>query len=221
MGLAAAAPLLLERLRNGEPPEQAAAAQGLARLSPDALGELDGCLEQGAAEPVVVEALGVLARTPVPALDPRVLALAESRSAGVRLAALRAASRIPGSRAEVALLRALADRHVPIQAEALDLLVRRGGEKSVTTLVGHAGNGGLAALPRDPRAGPLPGPGGGGAAAGSLPPVRSPRAAADRLVAAPDRAGVAPEFLLLRLESPDLDMRRAAAQGLAESCGPR
>jgi HEAT repeat protein len=28
-----------------------------------------------------------------------------------------------------------------------------------------------------------------------------------------------PEFLLLRLESPDLDMRRAAAQGLAETAG--
>ena len=28
-----------------------------------------------------------------------------------------------------------------------------------------------------------------------------------------------PDFLLLRLESPDLDMRRAAAQGLAETAG--
>ena len=42
VGLDATAPLLLERLRNGEPPEQAAAAHGLAGLSPEVLGELDG-----------------------------------------------------------------------------------------------------------------------------------------------------------------------------------
>ena len=42
VGLDATAPLLLERLRNGEPPEQAAAAHGLAGLSPEVLGELGG-----------------------------------------------------------------------------------------------------------------------------------------------------------------------------------
>jgi HEAT repeat protein len=139
IGLDAAAPLLLERLRNGEPEERAAAGQSLSRLSPEVLGELDDCLEPGVAEPVVVEALGVLARTPVPALEPRILALAESQSPGIRLAALRAASRLAGSKAEIALMRALADRHLPIQAEALDLLVRRGGEKSVTTLIAMLG----------------------------------------------------------------------------------
>jgi HEAT repeat protein len=219
LGLDAAAPLLLERLRNGEPPEQAAAAQGLARLSPEALGELDGCLEAGVAEPVVVEALGVLARTPVPLLEPRVLALAESRNPGVRLAALRAASRLPGSKSEIALMRALADRHLPIQAEALELLVRRGGEKSVATLVAMLGTAdslrfhviralgqcraqSAAVRLRDlfPQCGPHE----------QLQIVSS----LIRIVPA-----WLPEFLLLRLESPDLDMRRAAAQGLADAGG--
>ena len=219
MGVDATAPLLLERLRNGEPREQAAAAQGLARLSPAVLGELDGCLEPGAAESVVVEALGVLARTTVPALEPRVLALTEARSPAIRLAALKAASRISGSRAEVALMRALADRHTPIQAEALDLLVRRGGEKSVATLVamlgtadslrfhviralGHCRAQAAAVRLRDlfPQCGPHE----------QLQIVSS------LLRIAPSWL---PGFLLQRLESPDLDMRRAAAQGLAETAG--
>jgi HEAT repeat protein len=219
MGLDAAAPLLLERLRNGEPPERSAAAQGLARLSPDVLGELDGCLEQSAAEPVVVEALGVLARTPVTALDPRVLALTESRSAGVRLAALRAASRIPGSRAEIALLRALADRHMPIQAEALDLLVRRGGEKSVTTLVAMLGTADSLRFHVIRALGQCRAQ----AAAVRLRDLFPQCGPHEQLQIVSSLLRISPawlpEFLLLRLESPDLDMRRAAAQGLAETAG--
>jgi HEAT repeat protein len=219
LGLDAAAPLLLERLRNGEPPEQAAAAQGLARLSPEALGELDGCLEPGAAEPVVVEALGVLARTPVPALEPRVLALAESRSSGIRLAALRAVSRLPGSKPEIALMRALADRHLPIQAEALELLVRRGGEKSVATLVAMLGTADslrfhvIRALGRCRAQ----------SAAVRLRDLFPQCGPHEQLQIVSSLLRIAPawlpEFLLLRLESPDLDMRRAAAKGLAETAG--
>ena len=219
IGLDATAPLLLERLRNGEPPEQAAAAQGLARLSPDALTELDACLEPGSAEPVVMEALGVLARTPVPLLEPHVLRLTESPSPGVRLAALRAAARLPGTRAGIALLRALADRHPPIQTEALELLVRRAGEKSVATLVAMLGTA-------DSRRFHV---------IRALGQCRA-QAAAERLrdlfpqcgpheqlqiVSSLLRISPAwlPEFLLQRLASPDLDMRRAAAQGLAETAG--
>jgi HEAT repeat protein len=219
MGIDAAAPLLLERLRRGEPPEQAAAAQGLARLSPQALGELDSCLEPGTAEPVVVEALAVLARTPVPALESRVLQLTESRSAATRLAALRAAAGITGAKSEVVLLRALADRHQPIQTEALELLVRRGGDRSVATMVallgsadslrfhviralGHCRAQGAASRLRD------------------LYPECGPH---EQLQIVWSLLRIAPpwlsEFLLLRLAEPDLDMRRAAAQGLSEVAG--
>jgi HEAT repeat protein len=219
MGLGAAAPLLLERLRNGEPAERAAAGQGLSRLSPDVLGELEGCLEPGVAEPVVVEALGVLAHTPVPALEPRVLRLTESRSPDVRLAALRAASRVAGSKAEIALMRALADRHLPIQAEALDLLVRRGGEKSVTTLVAMLGTADSLRFHVIRALGQCRAQ----AAATRLRDLFPQCGPHEQLQIVSSLLRIAPpwlpEFLLLRLESPDLDMRRAAAQGLAETAG--
>jgi HEAT repeat protein len=219
MGLDATAPLLLERLRNGEPPEQATAAHGLARLAPEALGELDSCLEPGTAEPAVVEALAVLARTGVPALESRVFQLTESPSAAIRLAALRAAARVAGARAEVVLLRALADGHQPIQTEALELLVRRGGDRSVTTLVALLGTADSLRYH----------------VIRALGHCRA-RAAATRLRGLYPECGpheqlqivwsllrIAPpwlsEFLLLRLAEPDLDLRRAAAQGISEVAG--
>jgi HEAT repeat protein len=219
LGLDAAAPLLLERLRRGEPPEQSAAAQGLIRLSPEALGELDSCLDADADEPVAVEALGVLARRPVPALEGRVLQLTESPSAAVRLAALRAAARIAGPRSDVVLLRALADRHQPIQTEALELLVRRGGETSVATLVALLGTANslrfhvIRALGhcRAQRA------------AGRLRDLYPACGPHERLQIVWSLLRIAPswlsEFLRERLAEPDLEMRRAAAQGLAEVAG--
>jgi HEAT repeat protein len=216
LGLDAVAPLLLERLRRGDPPEQAAAAQGLAQLSPESLEELDSCLQTGTAEPVVVEALGVLARTPVPALEPRILQLAESPNAGIRLAALRAAARIAGSRAEVVLLRALADRHQPIQTEALELLVRRGGDRSIATLVALLGTADslrfhvIRALGQC-RAAPA------ALRLRDLYPECGPH---EQLQIVWSLVRIAPpwlaDFLLLRLEDPDLDMRRAAAQGISD-----
>ena len=139
IGLDASAPLLVERLRRGEPPEQAAAAQALGQLSEEAMGEIDSCLQPECDESVVVHALEVLARRPVAGFEARVLQLVEDRRPPVRLAAFRAAAPIPGARCDVALLRALADRHQPIQREALTLLAQRGGEKSVATLVALLG----------------------------------------------------------------------------------
>lgn len=219
LGLDAAAPLLLERLRNGEPPEQAAAAQGLARLSPEVLVELETCLAPGIAEPVVVEALGVLARRPVPTLETRVLQLTESPSHGIRLAALRAAARVPGSRPEIALLRALADRHAPIQAEALELMVRRGGEKSIATLIAMLGTADSLRFHVIRALGQCRAQ----AAATRLRDLFPQCGPHEQLQIVSSLLRIAPtwlpEFLLLRLTSPDLDMRRAAAQGLADAAG--
>lgn len=215
-GFDAVAPLLLERLRRGAPPEQAAAARGLARLPPEALGELESCLGPDVDERVIVEALSVLAQTPVPALESRILQLTEAPSATLRLPALRAAARIGGSRAEVVLLRALADRHQPIQAEALDLLVRRGGDRSVATLVALLGTADSLRFH----------------VIRALGQCRA-QSAATHLRALFPECGPheqlqivwsllridppwLPEFLLLRLAGPDLDLRRTAAQGLAE-----
>lgn len=133
------APLLAERLRRGEPEEQAAAAQALGRLSADALADLEGCLHADAGELVLTLALGVLAARPVAAFEAPVLRLAEDRRPAVRRAGLRAVARLPIVRADVLLLRALADRHQPTQVEALELLVARGGEQSVAVLVALLG----------------------------------------------------------------------------------
>lgn len=54
----------------------------------------------------------------------------------MRRATCRVLARLPGAKAELALLRALGDKDESIQVSALDLLVRRGGQQSVTTLVG-------------------------------------------------------------------------------------
>jgi HEAT repeat protein len=219
MGLDATAPLLLERLRNGEPPERAAAAQGLAMLSPEALGELETCLESSSAEPVVVDALGILALTSVPRLEPRVLQLTESPSPAVRLSALRAAARASGSRPEVALLRALADQHTPIQAEALELLVRRGGDKSVATLIAMLGTADSLRFHVIRALGQCRAQAAAVRLRGLFPecgPHEQLQIVSSLIRIAP---AWLPEFLLLRLGSPDLDMRRAAAQGLAETAG--
>lgn len=133
------APLLVERLRRGEPAEQAAAAQALARLSADALADLESCLRREGDETQLVLALDVLASQPVPAFEAQVLRLAEDRRPPVRRAALRAAARLPGARPDVLLLRALADRDEPTQVDALDLLVSRGGQQSVAVLVAMLG----------------------------------------------------------------------------------
>jgi HEAT repeat protein len=216
LGIDAVAPLLLERLRSGEPVEQAAAAQGLAHLSSEALAELESCLEEGMSEPTTVEALGVLARRPVPKLDARVLHLTEARSWAIRIAALRAAARIPGTRSDVLLIRALADREPAIQREALELLVRRGGETTVATLVvllgtadslrfhviralGHCQAPQAAARLRDLYP--------------DCPPHEKAQIVRSLLRLSPPWLS---EFLVQRLGDADLELRRTAAQGLSE-----
>jgi HEAT repeat protein len=130
----------LERLLDAETPaERHAVVQALAAL-PDIL---DAVLAPrlGADTPTAAQlpALAVLANVHVPGLDARVLELAGSETAAVRKLALRAAARVPGSKAEVLLLRALADRDQAQQVEALDLLVARGGDRVLTTLLALLG----------------------------------------------------------------------------------
>jgi len=216
IGLDAAAPLLLERLRRGEPSEQAAAAQALAQLSEDALAELESCLQPGCDESVVVHALEVLARRPVPGFEARIIQLTEERSPAVRLAALRAATPIPGTRCDRVLLRALADRHQPIQREALDLLAKRGGEKAVATLVALLGTTDslrfhvIRALGHCRAA----------SAAVKLRNLYSECGPHEKLQIIWTLLRIRPpwiaDFLQQQLSAPDLEMRRAAAQGLSE-----
>jgi HEAT repeat protein len=212
----AVAPLLLERLRAGEPVEQAAAAQALAHLSSDALTELGSCLEQGMSEPATVEALRILTRRQVPGLEARVLHLTEARSSAVRLAALRAAAQIPGTRIDVLLLRALADREPTIQREALELLVQRGGETTVSTLVALLGTADSLRFHVIRALGHCQAP----QAAGRLRDLYPDCAPHEQAQIVRSLLRLGPpwlsEFLVQRLHDADLELRRAAAQGLSE-----
>jgi len=219
--LDAAAPFLAERLRRGEPAEQAAAAQALGRLSAEALSELESCFRADTPESVLVLALEVMAERPVAAFEAAVLRLAEDRRPAVRRTALRAAARIPGSRTDVLLLRALADRQPATQVEALDMLVSRGGAQSVAMLVAMLGTADslrfhiIRAL-------------GHCRAAAAAPKLRSiyPECGPHeqlQVVAALIRIAPAwiAEFLRDRLSDSEVEMRRIAAQGLADLAGER
>ena len=215
-GLDSTAPLLVERLRRGEPAEQAAAIQALGRLSPEALADLEVCLLPETSPALLALALEVLAARPVPSFEGRVLQLAEDKRPPVRRAALRAIARLPVPRADVLLLRALADRDPAMQVEALELLVGRGGEQSVAVLVAMLGTADslrfhvIRALGRCRAK----------AAAAKLrtvfPDCAAPRAAPDRRRAHPHRASVDRRVPRTRLADREVEMRRIAAQGLAD-----
>jgi HEAT repeat protein len=134
IGEARSAPLLIQRLLEGESPEQAAAVEALAELPEEALQALEPCLGPGVPEPVTAGALEVLSRRGVPGFEARIAELTRHPSPAIRRGAIRAAAQLPGAKAEVLLIRALADRHQPIQVEALDLLVERDHGKTIPTL---------------------------------------------------------------------------------------
>ncbi|MGN6393286.1 MAG: HEAT repeat domain-containing protein [Gemmatimonadales bacterium] len=215
------APLLAERLRRGAPIEQAAAAEARGRLSVDALHELESCLRPETDGAVLVLALRVLAERPMPAFEPAVLKLAEDRRPEVRRAGLRAAAGLAGSRTDVLLLRALADRQQATQVDALDLLVARGGDRSVAVLVAMLGTADslrfhiIRALGRCRAA----------AAAPQLRSIFGECGPHEQLQIVAALVRIAPpwlvDFLQERLGDAEDEMRRVAAQGLADVAGER
>ncbi len=136
LGGGAAAGVLLARLTTESSDERAAAARALARLPEAALAAvLAPRLQEGTAEADVTSALLVLTERRLPDWDERVLRIAGTGQGPFRLAALRAAARIPGSGAEVVLLRGLADRDPVVQLESLNLLAAHAGDRVIRTLV--------------------------------------------------------------------------------------
>ena len=219
-GAAEVAPLLAERLRAGEPIERTAAVQGFALLPAEALSELEPCLAHGAPADLTVRALEALAARPHAHFEDRLLELSRSAELEVRRAAIRAVARLAGSRAELVLIRALADRDQRMQLEALELLVRRGGERAEATLLAMLGA-------RDSLRFHV---------IRALGHLRSTRAA-ERLRTLYPECGpyerleivwalirIAPpglaDFLLGRLEESETELRRVAAHGLAELADP-
>jgi len=210
------APLLVERLRRGEPVEQAAAVQALGRLSPEALTDLETCLTPETNPAVLSQALEVLASRPVPAFESQVLRLVEDRRPAIRRAGLRALARLPVPRADVLLLRALADRDQHTQVEALELLVARGGEQSIAVLIAMLGTSDslrfhvIRALGRCRAK----------SAAAKLRTVFPDCGPHEQLQIVTSLIRIAPpwigEFLRERLGDREVEMRRIAAQGLAD-----
>lgn len=127
---------LTELLDTGTAAERLAAAQALIRLPESIyLPILGPRLDHSEEEPTQLAVLAALAEVHSPGLEEPLLRVANQLTGPMRRAALRAVARIPGSRSEVLLLRALADRDQGLQVEALDLLVLRGGHKVRTTLL--------------------------------------------------------------------------------------
>ncbi len=139
IGEAAVVPLLIKRLREGEPGEQATAVSALSHFSVESMQELVSCLGSEVYEPVLLGALEVLGKQSAGLFEARITELTRHPSHAVRRAAIQAAARLSVQQAEVLLLRALADRHKPIQVDALQLLIDLGGSTTVPTLVALLG----------------------------------------------------------------------------------
>jgi HEAT repeat protein len=212
----ASVPALVGRLMKGSETERRAAAAALARMPVEVLEPALGpCLAEGAPEELMVAGLTALADKPPVALAAQVLRLAQHRSPAIRQAALRVVAAMPGSRPEVLLLRALADSHPKIQVEALDLFARRPGGKHLDTLLAMLQAGDslryhvIRALGRlgHPRA---------------ARPLQALYAGAPlheklEVVAALARLGdpATKPFLVECLDSPQAEIRRVAARGIA------
>ncbi len=128
------APLLIKRLCEGEPEERAAAVEALAEFPPVALQGLGSCLDPQVPMPVMAAALEVLSRRSLPQFESQLVELAKHQSPIIRRGAIRALSRVPGTKAEVVLIRAMADSHAEVRVQALDLLVKRDQAKIVPKL---------------------------------------------------------------------------------------
>ena len=210
-------PPLVELLKVGCDEERAAAAAALAAQPSRHLAPLAACLAPSAEPELLCQALGVLEATGGQLHLDRVLELAHHASAPVRRAALRVLAGLGDRRVEPLLFKALADVDPEVPAEALELLVQRGGERTLDNLMA------LLSLSDSLRFRVIR----------ALGRLRVARAApklealypdcplheqlevigALVLIAAP---GVRP-FLRARLSEPSLELRRAAARGLASS----
>jgi HEAT repeat protein len=212
---------LADKLECEPAAERAAVIRALAGFPQGALREvLAPRLAEGATESSLVSGLAVLAETWVPELEDRVLELATAGCEPVRRMALRAAAKVPGSRAEVLLLRALADRDPARQIEALELLVSRGGHRVLTTLLALLGVADSLRYHVIRALGRL------GAARAAAPLMAlfpsAPLHEQLEILAALEQLGAerCQRFLQECLGHPQGEIRRAAARGLADLAGP-
>ena len=131
-----AVPRLVELLKTGSDAERDAAASALAHLESDTLAPLAACLVASAEPELIIQALGVLEQTGGQPQIERVIELAAHASPSVRRAALRVLAGLPDRRVDPVLLKALGDVHPAVPAEALEMLVQRGGDRALNSLIG-------------------------------------------------------------------------------------
>ena len=221
LGDPAAAVALAPILEGDSALEIAASIRALSSLPAGSLiAPLRSRLADGTAEAVVLPALAVLGRIHVEPCDARILELAASSTGALRRAALRAVAPIPGAAAEVVLLRALADRDAAQQIEALELLVERGGERVLVTLVALLGVADSLRYHVIRALGRLGLPGGAGPLEALF--VSAPLHEQLEILASLGRLGHSGSrsFLAERVESSHAEIRRAAAPGFAALAKP-
>jgi HEAT repeat protein len=212
---------LAGHLTSADPAERAAAARALARLPGAVLVPLlAGALAAPEDEMLQAGALEVLALQPLEEMAEVVLKFAMAGEGMLRRAALRAVARYPGSKPEVLLLRALADRDPILQTDALDLLVTRGGGRLSTTLMALLGAGDSLRYHVIRALGRLRVP----AAAAPLEVLfgLAPMHEQIEIVVALGRiaSDASRAFLLRCLDHQELEIRRVAARGLMEMARP-
>jgi HEAT repeat protein len=220
LGDGRAAAALVGRIQEGAPEERAAAAAALGRLPIESLEGLCACLDPRAGEETVVAALEAVRVAAASAFEADVLALARAPSPGTRLAALRAAAALPGTRTELALFRALGDRDERVQMEVLELLVERGGDRTGATLIALLSAADSLRFRVIRALGRL-------RAAEAVPKLEALYADAplhERVEIIRALAAIAPpgvtDLLRPRLRAPESDIRHVAAFGLAQVAGP-
>jgi HEAT repeat protein len=118
------------------------------------------------------------------------------------------------------LIRALADRDQTVQLEALELLVRRGGERTTATLIALLGTGDSLRYHVIRALGHLRAT----AAAGKLRALYPECSLHERLEIVTALIRIAPpdlgDFLLILLEERETELRRVAAGGVADLASP-
>jgi HEAT repeat protein len=210
---------LIERLRLGETDERSEAAKALGRLPMDALAGLKGCLTTHTPAHVTVAALEAVRLARATRFESEAMALLHVSSPSVRLAALRAVGALPGTRADVALVRALGDRDEVIQSEALELMVERGGSQAVPTLVALLSAADSLRFRVIRALGRL----GATEAAPKLECLYGEAPLHERVEILASLAAIAPRrsvgLLAQALESPERELRRTAATALADVAG--
>ncbi len=215
-----AASALIDRMRHAGPIERGEAAAALGRLPVEALSGLRGLLDPRTDEGLTIAALEAIRLAAVAAFEPDVLALTRSPSLAVRLAALRAAAALDGTKVDVALLRGLADRDERVQIEVLELLVERRAERATVTLIALLSAADsfrfrvIRALGRLRAAD----------AASKLEALYAVAPLHERIEIIRALSAIAPpgivSFLASRLGSDEEEVRRVVAFGLAQVAGP-